>query len=204
VQVASQTDKPYGIFMGLETPAAILRPTTLGLSTVNCELAQILPVSGSLAVLATPLTGNAAPPIVAGACQTNASSTTVIVASASGTSGYFVGGSIWVIEFGKDRRLSQRVITASTYGGGNYTFTIDYPFGAPILGLNPPAALVATAGNTATVVGFSAGNYGVKLNATNPNQLISTAWADVTGGYTRIEDVDLTQSLAFVSFPNLF
>jgi hypothetical protein len=205
LQCAAQTDKPTHLYKTLVTPAAILRPTTINLSTAACEQLIGIPILGRLATLQHALTGIAAPPITAGACQTNAVSTTVIVASGSGTAGDYVGGTIMVNELGV-RGFGQRIITASTYAGGNYTFTINKPFGPDILGLSPPAPYIATLGNTVTIVPFSGGMYGVKLNPTTPSQGVSTAKGDITGGTVRIEDVDLTigRQTVMYSCPNFF
>ena len=197
VQVAA-TDKGTHIVQSMETPAPLIRPGTMLLSTTAGERLLLIPVYGDDLVLVSSLTGNSAPLLNGAACAANVTATQVLVAGA-GANGDYVGGTIYIREFGQ-----QRIITASTNGGaGPYTFTINTPFGSPQQGLNPPAPLIATTGNTAIVTPWSKGQTAVKFSATRPWEGIGALLADASGGTNKIEEVDLARMLVYTSCPNL-
>lgn len=196
VQVAAG-DKGTHIVQAMETPAALLRPGTVLLSGTTGERLLLIPVYGDDLVLVSSLTGNSAPVLNGATCNSNSTATQVLVASA-GSNGDYLGGTIYIREFGQ-----QRIITASTNSASVYTFTINTPFSQPQLGLNPPASLIATTGNTAIVVPWSKGQTAVKFSATRPWEGIGTAVADASGGTNKIEEVDLSRLLVYSSCPNL-
>lgn len=184
-RAGAQTDKPVGVLNAMSTPVSLVRPATRLLSTTLGEKIQYMPCDGNGEIFQTDLTGDDAPPINGTACNANTDATLVKV-TAAGSTGDYDGGQIYC-------NGEQRTIVDDTVGGGVHTFTVVPAFTRAI-----------TTNDTAKVVPWSRGINVVKLSASSGQTArgISPAVADKTGGYARIEDVDLKNLTVNVSFPN--
>lgn len=174
------------LYQAMTTPPNLLRKAVEDKSTTVGELAQCMFVAGDDVVLKSSLTGNSAPPINGAAANTNATATSVLVTVAT-TDGDYTGGQIYCPELDE-----QRLITNSDETGGVTTFTVD-----------PPFRRAVTLGDTVRAVPFSKGNTAVKYSASTPENGIGTAVLDKTGGFNKIEDVDLKNLIVYSSCPNL-
>ena len=156
-------------------------------SSSQCEDLLVACIEGNEALwFKTYLTGVAVPVINLAACNTNASTTSVLI-TAGGAAGDSTGGVIYVAEFGQSR-----LITNDAYSAGVHTYTINTPF------LQGQTAVAATAGNTATVLPFGPGVIGIKFNATTSPQFIDTTVAGKTGGYLKCEEVHFEDRIPYV------
>jgi hypothetical protein len=199
--VASQvaaSSKGFYLFRAMLTQSYLLRPTTFNLSTTNGEIGEFEPVFGERVKLMSNIVSNAATPTIYNApASANATANQVIVTIAGGTSGDYVGGQIF-----SNVLQQQRLITASTYGSGAYTFTVAPAFGQPTV-LGYVNAYVTT-GDTVTAVPISKGSTGI------PFQAGSFPWQGIdctkgaSGGTNRIEGVNLQTLVVYSSCPNLF
>jgi hypothetical protein len=108
-----------------------------------------------------------------------------VLFTAAGASNAYDGGTLYCNETGQ-----QFVIVSDTAGGGVHTVTIF-----------PTPAVALTTGNTIRVVPWGVGYVGgVKLMATTPQQGISTALGDDTGGHLLIHSVNLASRIVRVRF----
>ena len=170
------TDKAFGVFDSLSVPASLVRPATKRLSTTLGEVVGMIPCLDNEAIFQSDMSGLDAP-IMQNVNAISGTTTTVVVAdTTSGSTSDFNGGCLFV-------NGEQRNILTSDLGGGNFTFTVDVPF------TQAPAA-----GNKVTVSYMNAGMKNVKLAATNPDQGVSRALADKSGGYTEIVKVILSHT----------
>jgi hypothetical protein len=147
-------------------------------STANCEPLLCIPLTGEKSIIKSYLTGDATPITNGLACQTNASLTTIIFPTTGnpGAANDFTGGIVYCVELEE-----QRLVTACSVGGGNYTCTVNAPF-----------TQAPTTGNTVIAVPFSKGTPAVKFNTTGvAYQSLDVTVAGKTGGTNRIEDVVL-------------
>jgi len=184
-------DKVFFLFSVLETPAALLRPTTPNLSDATAPMVALAePVGGRDLIAKTQLIGTYAPLINGVACNANATTTQVLITFA-GASGDYTGGSIYCPELNQHRN-----IVSDTQGGGVKTLVLDFPF---MLGKN---AVALTTGYTVIAVPFQAGSQGIRLLDA---QGLDTSVVGKAGGTIRIESVDLSGAAPFalVSFPQL-
>lgn len=166
-------DKAFGVFDSLSLPASLVRPATKRLSTTLGETVGLIPCLDNDAVFQSDMSGLDAP-VMQNLNAISGTTTTVVVAdTTAGTTSDFNGGCIFV-------NGEQRNILTSVLGGGNFTFTVDRPF------TQAPAA-----GNKVTASYMNAGMKNVKLAATNPDQGVSRALADKTGGFVEIVQVIL-------------
>lgn len=173
-------DKAFGVFDSLSVPAAVPRPTTKRLSTTAGEVVGMIPCLDNDAIFQTDMSGTDAP-IMQNLAVISGTTTTVVIAdTTSGTTGDFNGGCILV-------NGEQRNIVTSVLAAGNFTITVDRAFTtAPV------------AGDKYTACYFNAGMKNVKLAATNPDQGVSRALADLSGGYVEIYKVILSHTDAKV------
>lgn len=187
VTPAVATSKAQGILNALRPPDTVARLATAFLSTATGgEIAQYMECAGNGEIFTTNLTGDDAPPINGTACNAN-TDTTLCLVTAAGSTGDYDGGQILV-------GGEQRTIVDDTVGGGGvHTFTVE-----------PPFSSAPTTGKTAIVVPWSRGINVVKLSASSGHESegIDPAVASKTGGFVRIEDVDLKKLTVDVSFPN--
>lgn len=125
-------------------------------------------------------------PLVDGvACNSNASTTTVICALTDGSTSDLVGGLVYIPELDQTR-----VITANTYSSNVVTITVAEAF-----------TVAPTTTHTARITAFGFGTTALKLDGTNYHKAISSARADITGGNVRVWDVDLKNKVVQVVFP---
>jgi hypothetical protein len=185
IQANAQTSPVQYIFLTATTPKSELRQATYDLIDSNFGPVDVIEVSD----------GNASFPIVMNTqfplatfdgTAANANTTTnLILFTGSGSTNDFNGGQVYVNETG-----AQYTIINDTVGGGVHTLTIA-----------PAAPVAITTGNTLRVVPWGPGyKGGVKLQATNPQQGISVAVADKTGGPIFIYGVNLMLRTAYVRF----
>jgi hypothetical protein len=179
-QTSSATALPTHIFQVMITPYSILRPATANLTTTLGEKGLSVPVgnvAGGLPILTwlTPLVVNSGIPPFNGTAANSNSTATSVVFTGSGSTNDFATGTVFIPSLNQ-----QRTITADTVSGGVHTFTVI-----------PAFSRAVTTGDTLIAVPFSPGSIGVKLDATNSYQGISTAVADKTGGHVDIVGVSL-------------
>jgi len=184
LQLAAQTDKVSHIYVSMDTLASQLRPGTAdkpGSGTAKeLETLALIPCAGNgtiwEATFAAATFDNVA--------VVSATASTVLFANGSGANGDFTGGQVLIVETGE-----QKTISSSTYGGGNYTLNVV-----------PNWTTTPTSSNTLRVVPWSVGATGVKFASSNPQQGISVAIADKTGGNVNIQGVNLAKRTVLCSF----
>lgn len=184
IQANAQTSPVQYVFLAMVSDVSYLRPATFNLPTVN-EMCEVIEVSdGYSGFPLTLVTQFALATIDGTACNANSTANNVLVTAAGSTNDYN-GGTLYCNETGQ-----QFYITNDTVGGGVHTFTIA-----------PTPAVALTTGNTVRVVPWGPGYVsGVKLQSSNPQQGISIAVADKTGGPLFIYNVDLSKRIAYVRF----
>lgn len=113
-------------------------------------------------------------PLVSGvAAASNATATVVKCALADGSSSDMVGGLVHCPELNETR-----IITANTYAANVVTITVAEPFSRAV-----------TTGDTVRATAFGFGTTALKGDASTPQNLISSARADITGGKFEIFDI---------------
>lgn len=181
IQADSQTVKPVYLFLSQTTPASQIRPATYNLLTAAYEPCEVIEIANSSIIAATQF------PLATfdgTACNSN-STTTSILFTGAGSSNDFTGGQVYVNE-----TATQYTVIADTVSAGVHTLTIA-----------PAAKVAVTTGNTIRLVPWGPGYVGgVKLQTPNPQQGISVAVADKTGGHLVIFSVDLAIRTAYVRF----
>lgn len=181
IQAATQTAQPQYIFLSEVTPSSVLRPATYNLLTSAYEMCEVIPVAGTNLVMGTQF---AAATFDGTACNSNSSTTTVVFTGA-GSSNDLTGGQVYINELGQQSYIINDVVS-----GGIHTLTV-----APAFSSAP------TTGNTLRAVPWGPGYVGgVKLQSSNPQQGISVAVADKTGGHLIIHSVSLSLRTAYVRF----
>lgn len=172
------------ILNAMVLPASLARPATAFLTTTLGERGQHIPCRGNKLKFMTRLTGLDAPPINAQAADATSTAAAPVVAIALGGDGAndFQNGTLFC-------NGEQRTISASAFGAGKHTFT-----------LNQSLSAAPAAGDLVTVVPFSHGVKGVKLAAASPWQGIDTSVGGKTGGKVDIERVSLRNSAGLVPF----
>lgn len=196
-QVAAST-KGFYIFCAMITLPYLLRPNTFNLSTTFGEMGEFEPVFGDKVKIGSNIVSNSATPTIYNAAAgANTTATSVVVTIAGGANSDYAGGQIYSNNLGQ-----QRLITASSYSGGAYTFTV-----APAFGVPSSTGFInqfVTTGDTVTAVPISKGSVSI------PFQAGSFPWQGIdctkgaSGGNNRIEDVDLKTLVVYSSCPNLF
>jgi hypothetical protein len=199
--VASQVTaalKGFYLYRAMVTLPYLLRPATFNLSSTNGEIGEFEPIAGDRARLKSNIVSNAATPTIYNApTAANATANQIVVTIGGGTTGHFVGGQIYSNNTGM-----QRLITASTYSAGAYTFTVAPAFGTP--SATGFVNTIITTGDTAIAIPISKGSTAI------PFQAGSFPWQGIdctdgaSGGTNRIEDVDLKNLIVYSSCPNLF
>lgn len=182
---ATATSKASHLFISMVTPASMLRPSTVNLTTTAGEKILAQRIDGDQVILKCKLSGNFAPPVNGVACNTNASTTSVKFDHAS-ANGALANGVVYIPELGE-----QRLITADAKVSAEHTLTVT-----------PAFRRAPTVGDTVIAVAFSKGMTAVKFDATTPALGISTAVGDISGGHAKIQDVDLSIPMAFFSLPD--
>ena len=185
IQADTQTSPVEYVFLSMVTPASQLRPATINLIDSAFEACEVIEVSDGYSSFPIVL-GTQFPLATFDGTAANSNTTTnVIKFTGAGSTNDFNGGQVYVNETGQ-----QYTIINDTVSGGVHTLTIA-----------PAATVAVTTGNTLRVVPWGPGYVGgVKLQATNPQQGISVAVADKTGGPIYIYTVDLSKRIAYVRF----
>lgn len=181
IQAATQTAQPQYVFLSEVTPASVLRPATYNLLTSAYEMCEVIPVAGTNIVLATQF-----PLATFDGTATNSNSTAnQIVFTGAGSTDDLTGGQVYVNELN-----AQFYIIKDTVSAGAHTLTVA-----------PAPRVTVSTGYTIRAVPWGPGYVGgVKLQSSNPQQGISVAVADKTGGHLIIHSVNLALRTAYVRF----
>lgn len=185
IQANAQTSPVQYVFITATTPKSELRQATYDLIDSNFGPVMVYEVSEGNA--AFPLVMNTIFPLatIDGTAANTNSTTNEILVTAAGSTNDYNGGQIYVNETGQ-----QYTIINDTVNTGVHTFTIA-----------PAAAVAVTSTNTVRAVPWGPGyKGGVKLQSSNPQQGISVAVADKTGGPIFIYGVNLATRIAYVRF----
>ena len=205
IQIPAQNSVCQFIYLTMKSAPQYLRPATFNDPVYN-EAGLLLDVDKTSFVFrnevaACTYDGTAA------AAQSTGNTTVKWVGTGTTTNTDFLGGTIYVNELGQ-----QGIITALSVSGGTagtYTATVSgviyLPTRAPV---NTPSGGTAggfsqnvTTGNTLRILPYGPGyRGGVKFQASNPQQGVSVAIADVTGGPMYIYDVNLASRNIYVRF----
>jgi len=184
IQADTQAAPVQYVFLAMVSDKSYLRPAVFDQAVVN-EYAELIEVSDGFA--AFPIVLNTQFPLATfdgTACNANALTNTVVFTGAGATDD-LTGGQVYINELGQ-----QATILDDDVAGGVHTLTV-----APAFSQAP------TTGNTLRAVPWGPGYMGgVKLQAANPQQGISVAVADKTGGPIAIYGVDLALRIAYVRF----
>ena len=181
IQAPAQTSAPQFVFLAMVSDKSYLRPPVFDEPTAAFEFLELINVAGTPIVLSTQFP---AATFDGTACASNASTTTVVFSDGGvGATDDFTGGQVYINELNE-----QRTVVNDQYSSPNHTLTV-----APAFSQAP------TTGNTLRVVPWGPGYVGgVKLESAQPQQGISVAVADKTGGHVYIFDVDLALRTAYV------
>lgn len=179
--VTSQTDKVAGVFNAKITRAADIVPSSKLITNDPSEDIQYVPCGSAEGagdeIFETVLSGTAGAdaPIFNRVAIPSGSTTTVvkITDTTSGSNGDFDGGVLAI-------NGEQANIITSTVSAGVWSMTLDKAL------KNAPAS-----GDLVIANYWNAGQKGVKLSSGTPDQGVSTALADKTGGYVDIVAIDL-------------
>ena len=181
IQADSQTVQPEYVFLSMVTPGSQLRPATFNKVTSDYEMLELIEVAGTSIVLNTQF---AAATFDGTACNANAVTNNVVFTGA-GANDDFTGGTVYIPELNEQRYVIDDAVSA-----GVHTLTV-----APAFSRAP------TTGDTLRLVPWGPGyRGGVKLQSANPQQGISVAVADKTGGALFIYGVNLERRIAYVRF----
>lgn len=207
IQVAAQNAIGQFVFMTMKSAPQYLRPAVFNDPVYN-EAPLLYDVNKTAFVFRNQV---AACTYDGTACNSNTANNTVIWTGTGTTAATdFLGGTIYINELGQ-----QGIITALSVSGGSagtYTATVQgviyikgpkdrQPPSPPSGGTNGGFSQAPTTGNTLRVVPWGPGyRGGVKFQATNPQQGVSVAIADKTGGCLYIYDVELGGRNIYVRF----
>jgi hypothetical protein len=204
IQIASQAAVGQFVFMTMKSAPQYLRPAVFNDPVYN-EAPLLYDVDKTSFVFRSQF---AAATYDGTAANSNTANNTVIWTGTGSTANTdFLGGAIYVNELGQ-----QGIITALSVSGGSggtYTATVQgviqtktrQPVSPPTGGTAGGFSQAVTTGNTIRVVPWGPGyRGGVKFQATNPQQGVSVAIADKTGGCLYIYDVELAGRNVYVRF----
>ena len=187
---ATATSKGTHVFNAVKTDPSLLRPLSPNATTGRGERVLAEKISGTTCHVVSQLL-TALMDLYSVASAANTVANTVVIPSATGTNGNFVGGLLYIAE------LNQTfLITASTYAALAYTFTVQGPIGSYA---NP---LTIGTGYTISVLPWAQGYFGVKFASSNPSQGLDPSLANATGGFNKIEAVDFKNLLIYSSVPD--
>jgi hypothetical protein len=185
IQADAQTSPVRYTFLAMVSDKSYLRPATFNLISSAFEMCEVIECSEAYAAHAITLNTQFALATIDGTAANANSTTNNVLVTAAGSTNDYNGGQLYVNETGQ-----QYTIINDTVGAGVHTFTIA-----------PAPAVAITTGNTVRVVPWGPGYVGgVKLQSSNPQQGISVAVADKTGGPLFIWGVDLATRTAYVRF----
>ncbi len=114
--------------------------------------------------------------------ESNASTTTVKVALADGSSSDLVGGYVYIPELGE-----AKLITANTYSSNVVTLT------------TAAFSRAVTTGDTVRIIPFGPGDTTVQFASANPQRNISNVIAELASGKLTVHAVDLAKKTVIVS-----
>ena len=204
IQQASQTGVVQFIYLTYKNAPQYLRPATYGTAVYN-EAPLLLDVDKTSFVFRNQV---AAATYDGTACNANTNNAEVIwTGTGTTTNTDFLGGTIYIPELQQQGIITALSVSGGT--GGTYTATVQgvinvktrQPVTPPSGGTNGGFSQAPTTGNTLRVVPWGPGyRGGVKLQATNPQQGVSVAIADKTGGALYIYDVELGGRNIYVRF----
>lgn len=185
IQANAQTSPVQYTFLSAVTPKSELRQTTYNLIDSNFGPVEVIEVSDGNASFPITLATQFAAATFDGTAANANTTTNEILFTGAGSTNDFNGGQVYVNE-----TATQYTIINDTVGSGVHTLTIA-----------PAASVAVTTGNTLRVVPWGPGyKGGVKLQSSNPQQGISVAVADKTGGPIFIYGVNLAMRIAYVRF----
>jgi hypothetical protein len=185
IQADSQTAPVAYVFLSMVADKSYLRPATFDEAVVN-EYAELIEVSDGYSGFPIVLNTQFAAATFDGTATTsNSVANEIHFTGTSGSADDFTGGQVYVNEL-------------------NQQFTIiddDTSTTSHVYVVAPTPPVTISTGYTIRAVPWGPGYVGgVKLQATNPQQGISTALADKTGGPLYIYNVDLSKRIAYVRF----
>jgi hypothetical protein len=185
IQANAQTSPAQYVFLSATTPKSELRQATYNLIDSNFGPVEVIEVSDGNAAFPISLATQFALATIDGTSANTNTTTNQILVTFTGSTNDFNGGQVYVNETG-----AQYTIINDTVNSGVHTFTIA-----------PAAPVAITSTNTLRAVPWGPGyKGGVKLQSTNPQQGISIAVADKTGGPLFIYGVNLQLRIAYVRF----
>jgi hypothetical protein len=181
IQIPAQTSPAQYIFLAMVSDKSYLRPPVFDEPTAAYEYLELIEVNKTSIVMNTQFPLATFDGV---ATNTNAVANEIVFTGAGSTND-FTGGQVYVNELAQQFTILDDVVAA-----GAHTLTV-----APA----PPVTI--STGYTLRVVPWGPGyTGGVKFQATNPQQGISVAVADKTGGPVFIYGVDLGKRIAYVKF----
>jgi len=169
-RINAQTDTPKYLCVGLNGYQSTTNPPSVLSTATELRKIEVIPLDYG-AIIETDIT----PTVDGTACNSNSTTTSLLVALTDGSSSDLVGGLVYVPELGETR-----IITANTYSSNVVTLTVAEAF-----------RVAPTTTHTCRIVPFGFGDAAVKFHASNYHNAISTVRGDEASGHFAIYDVDL-------------